>query len=119
MNYIENMKLQIEKQTEKEDEFSAVKMVGRQLAEIVGCNDALAKLVCEDFANGRTVQECEKKLEEFARKHKKGNVGCCPPNKAEEIIRKFYGLGAAAEQPEAPTNVSAAKPKVLSLADLL
>ena len=120
MGYIEEMKLQIEKQTEKEDEFSCVKTVGRQLAEIVGNNEQLAQLVCEDFANGQTVQKCEAKIEEFAKNHKKGNKGCCPPDKAEEIIREYFGLGSASEQQAAaPTTVSAPKPKVMTLADLL
>lgn len=118
MNYIEEMKLQIEKQTEKEDEYSTVRMVGRQLAEIVGGDDSLAKLVCEDFANGQTVQKCEEKIEAFARAHRKGNRGGCPPDKAEKIIREFYGLGDSSEQPQAAAP-KADKPKVLFLADFL
>lgn len=124
MNYIEKMKLQIEKQLEKEYEFSPVRGCAAQLADIVGHSDSMAKLVCEDFANGQTVQECEKKIKAFVDKNHKGNVGYCPPWKAEEIIREFYGLGGASEQPQAaaPTQMSgpkADKPKVKSLADFL
>ena len=121
MNYIEEMKLQIEKQIEKEHELSPVKCCAAQLTDIVGTDHTLAQLVCEDFANGRTVKECEKQIKAFVDKNHKGNSGFCPPWKAEEIIREFFGLGTAAEKPQtaAPTPMSPPKPKVMSLKDLL
>ena len=121
MNYIEEMKLQIEKQIEKEYEFSPVRGCAAQLTDIVGRSEQMAQLVCEDFANGRTVQECEKQIKAFVDKNHKGNAGYCPPWKAEEIIREYFGLGSASEQPQAaaPTPMPAPKPKVLSLSDLL
>lgn len=120
MGYIEDMKAAIEKQIEKEYEFSPVRGCAAQLVDIVGNSETMAQLVCEDFANNHTVQECEKQIKAFVDKNHKGNVGYCPPWKAEEIIRKYFGLGSASEQPAAaPTPTSAPKPKVLTLADLL
>lgn len=121
MNYVENMKLQIEKQIEKEYEFSPVRGCAAQLTDIVGGDERLAQIVCEDFDNKRTIIECEKKIKAFVDKNHKGNAGYCPPWKAEEIIREYFGIGSASEQTAAaaPTQMSAPKPKVLSLADLL
>lgn len=112
--YIEKMKAEIEKQTEKEYEFSPVRGCAQQLIDIVGDNEKMAQLVCTDFENKMTVQECEKKIKAFVDKHHKGNCGYCPPQKAEQIIREFFGLGAAENKPQA-----AAAPKVLRLADFL
>ena len=120
--YVEKMKAAIEKQIEKEYEFSPVRGCAAQLTDIVGGDERLAQIVCEDFDNNRTVIECEKQIKAFVDKNHKGNSGCCPPQKAEEIIRENFGLGPASEQPPAPTTMSAPKPdkpKVLSLADLL
>ena len=119
MGYIEEMKLQIEKQIENEDKGSTIRCCGMQLMEIVGSDEKLAQLVCEDFANKRTLQECEKKIEAFAKAHKKSNRGCCPPNRAEEIIREYFGLGSAEQPAKAPTQMPAPKPKVISFADML
>ncbi len=121
MGYIEDMKAAIEKQIEKEDEFSPVRGCAMQLTDIVGNNERLAQLVCEDFSNDRTVKGCEKKIKAFADKHKKGNCCYVPPNIVEGIIREYFGLGSASEQPTAaaPTTVSAPKPKVISFADML
>ena len=130
MNYIEEMKLQIEKQIEKEPDFSAVRMVGRQLTDIVGNDEKFAQLVCEDFANGHTVQKCEAEIKKAADKIEKEHHA--KNNKAgshcvalsflfvDKIIREFFGLNTS-EQPQtaAPTTVSAPKPKVISFADML
>ena len=131
MNYIEEMKLQIEKQLKGVAESSTVYACAQQLIGIVGSDDKLAQLVCEDFANERTVKGCEAEIKKEAdkiekehhsknSKEKSHTVGISPFF-AEKIIREYFGLGSAEEkiQAAAPSPMSAPKPKVLSLADLL
>ena len=60
--YVEKMKAAIEKQIEKEYEFSPLRGCAAQLTDIVGSDERLAQIVCEDFDNKRTVIECEKKI---------------------------------------------------------
>ena len=83
------------------DEFTNVWGVGEQLKDICRNDDTAAELVLRDLDNKEmTLAECEKKIRAFADEHKKGNCVCVPPQKAEEIIRTFYGLGEAKEEPE-------------------
>ena len=117
--YVEKMKAAIEKQIEKEYEFSPVRGCAAQLTDIVAGDERLAQIVCEDFDNKRTVIECEKKIKASVDKNHKSNAGYCPPWKAEEIIREYFGLGSASEQAAAPTQMPAPKPKVMTLADLI
>lgn len=92
--YTEKMKKEIEQQIQKEHEYSPVRCCGMQLIDIVANDEQLAQLVCEDFTAGQTVQACEKQIKAWVDKNHKGNSGFCPPQKAEEIIRKFFGLGS-------------------------
>ena len=131
MGYIEDMKAAIEKQIEGIAESSTVYACAHQLIDIVGNDERLAQLVCEDFANGRTVKDCESEIKKEAdkiekehhsknSKEKSHTVGMSPFY-VEKIIRKYFGLGSASEQPTAAalTTVSAPKPKVISFADML
>ena len=62
-----------------------------------------------------SLSECEKKIKQYADKHREGNSSCVTPAAAEEIIRSFYGLRA-----EAPTAPAAApRGKLLDLKDFL
>ncbi len=89
---IEKMKQRLENQLEKEYEYSPVRGVAKQLMDIVGNNENRAAAVLEDFAAGRTVKECEQEIKKWVDGHHKGNSGYCPPDVADGIIRKFFGL---------------------------
>ena len=39
-----------------------------------------------------SLEACEKKIRAWADAHRKGNCAVVPPNVAEGIIRKFYGI---------------------------
>ena len=102
---------------QKGKEGTAVWMVGEQLKDICRREPACEALLMEDLRNpDMSLAKAERKIEEYARKNKKGGCGCCPPNEAERILREFYGLpgaGAADAPAKAP-----AQGKILSLADL-
>jgi hypothetical protein len=57
-----------------------------------------------------SIVEAEKKINEWADKHKKGSCCCVSPKVAEGILREFYGLAspteekAAASAPDAEQN---------------
>lgn len=81
-------------------------MVGQQLKEI--CRDsACADLVAADLENpGMDLKACAVKIKEWAdEQHKKNKERCVcvPPDVAEGIIRKFYGLpDATTAEPQGP-----------------
>lgn len=87
----------IEAQQAKLTENSAPWVVGEQLKDI--CSDPhCAELVSADLDNEEmSLEKCEKKIKEYADKHKQGNFAYVSPKAAEDIIRKFYGLPAAGE----------------------
>lgn len=81
------------KAQQKGKEGTAVWMVGEQLKDICRKSDHIADIVSTDLDNpDMAIEKCERKIEEYARKNKKGSCGCCPPNVAEDIIKKFYGI---------------------------
>lgn len=115
--YVEKMKNLIEMQIDDVYEYSPVRGCAAQLIDIVAGSEADAKLVVTDFENGLTVARCEAKIKAWVDKNHKGNVGWCPPHIAEGIIREYFGLGSAAEKPQAEK--PKAKAKVISFADAL
>lgn len=122
MNEVQKMAIAaIEKQQEgrKKD---AAWMVGEQLKDICRREAHSAEIVLEDLGNKQmAITEAEKKIAERARKNRQGNCGCVTPWEAEEIIREFYGLGAATE--DVPADEEDQRPsrdgKILDLADFL
>lgn len=99
---------------QKGKENTAAWMVGEQLKEI--CRDPhCAQIVAQDLTKeAMSIENAEKQLKAWADKQKKtGNCVCVPPNKAEEIIRKFYGLPVAAKQEPAEGK------RILSLEDFV
>ena len=104
----------IEAQQPKER--TPVWMVGEQLKDMIRHEPELAELVAQDLENkGMSLAECEKKIKEYADKHKSGGSSCVIPSEAEQIIRKFDGLPERGTVP-----VQKADPgKVLDLADFL
>ena len=68
-------------------------MVGEQLKDICRREPNCAELVEKDLdVKGMGLSDCEKQIKAWADKNKKGSCCCVPPNVAEDIIRKFYGL---------------------------
>ncbi len=82
-------------QQAKLEQYSAPWYVGEQLRDIVRNTPGAAELVAQDLTvEGMGLADCEKKIAEFARKHKSGGVGFCGPADAGRIIREFYGIPA-------------------------
>ena len=113
MNIIENAIQKIEAQQNGKNGTS-VFYVGEQLKDICRESEHNADIVSTDLDNPEmSIAKCERKIEEYASKHREGNCGCCPPDVAAGIIRKFYGIPAA---DEAPKNIST---NLLDLADFI
>ncbi len=96
-------------------EGTAVWMVGEQLKDMCLKEPACIPLLEQDLqVPEMSLAKAERKIEAYARKNKKGNQGCCPPQEAERILREFYGLpGAGDQQKEQPPG------KIVSIAELL
>lgn len=103
----------IEAQQPKER--STVWMVGEQLKDMCRHDEGAADTILTDLRNNpqMTLVEAEKKIAQRARENKVGSCGCVSPAEAEDILREFFGLGAAGAQ--APSGA----PKVVSLMDFL
>ena len=78
---------------QKGKENTAPWMVGEQLKDICSKEPLAAELVDKDLdVKEMSLEECEKKIKAYADKHKQGSCAVVPPNVAEGIIRKFYGI---------------------------
>jgi hypothetical protein len=99
----------IEAQQSKFKEGSPQWCVGEQLKEICRNEPHSAELVDKDLENEEmSIGKAEKKIKAWADRHKTGNFSFVSPQKAEEIIREFYGLPgreAAQEQNKQPAAV--------------
>ena len=118
----------IEKQQDKLKKFSMAHTVGEQLKDILRDQTTAAGIVLQDLANaGMEITDCEKKIAAYAREHREGNGGCCPPREADRIIREFYGIPArvviGVDLANGPDFTAYAKPvqkrKTINLADYL
>lgn len=105
----------VQRQVEKEYEFSPVRGVAHQLMDIVGQNEQTAAIVLEDLKGGLTVKGCEQKIKAWVDKNHKGSSGYCPPHIADGIIREYFGLGKQDAQPPQPKP----KAKIINLEDFL
>ncbi len=83
-------------------EDSAPWTVGEHLKDICRSDPHCAEIVAQDLENpSMSIVECEKKIKAYAdSQHRSGNFVGVPPHVAERIIREFYGLPAAGEQPK-------------------
>ena len=105
----------LNEQQSKVKERSAPWMVAEQLKDICRQEPDSAELIAQDLENPEMgIVQAEKKIKAFADAHKTGSFSCVTPSEAEDILREFYGLGAAGT---APAGRDA--PKVLNLADFL
>ena len=75
-------------------------MVGEQLKDICSLDPKCAEIVAQDLTKeNMSIEKAERQIKAWADAQKRhGNCVCVPPNKAEEIIRNFYGLPAAAQK---------------------
>lgn len=81
------------------DKSGTVNLCGRQIWDLIRTNEGFAEIVNADLDNPQmTVAMCERKIREEAKK-RGGAVG---PGRAENIIRKFYGLPEIPERDEWP-----------------
>ena len=85
---------------QKGKENTAAWMVGEQLKDICRGDPQCAEIVAQDLEKeSMSIEKAEQEIHNWANKQKRtGNCVCVPPNKAEEIIRKFYGLPAAGQK---------------------
>lgn len=91
---------------QKGKENTAPWMVGEQLKDICSKEPLAAELVDKDLdVKEMSLEECEKKIKAYADKHKQGSCAVVPPNVAEGIIRKFYGIPEAREKERAAGGV--------------
>lgn len=77
--------------------------VGEQLKEMVDGDEWAAGVLAQELEQNKAkgLDKAKAEIAAYARQHREGNTGCCPPKKAEEILRKFYGIEKA-ESPAAP-----------------
>ena len=91
---------------QKGKENTAAWMVGEQLKDICRRDPHCAELVLQDLENPKlSIDKVERQIKAYADKQKRsGSCVCVPPNVAEGIIRKAYGLpeAGAAPEPSAP-----------------
>ena len=125
MTELQNALDRITAQQAKHRQGSAPWCVGEQLKDILRAKPEAADLVARDLdQTGMGLADCEKKIADFAKKNKQGNVGFCGPADADRIIREFYGLPDRSETPSpiAPAGTQAAAPtrrKIIRLEDFL
>ena len=121
MTALENAIQEISAQQAKLNEYSPAFQLGEQLKDIISESPDVAGIVLEDLKQpSMKLTDCEKNIAAFAKNHRHGNAGCCPPKEADRIIREFYGIPAR-QAAAAPLQFATPKqqPKKLSLADFL
>ena len=125
MTDLENAIEAITQQQSKLQKNSAPFFVGEQLKDILRGTPSAAGIVLQDLKTaGMGIADCEKKIADFASKHRTGSTGCCPPMEADRIIREFYGIPFVvvdlANGPDWTANAKPAqKQKKVNLADFL
>ena len=111
MNVFEKIEAQ-----QKGKENTAPWMVGEQLKDICRREAKAAELVEKDLdVKEMSIEQCEKKIRAYADAHKKGGCAVVPPNVAEGIIRKFYGI----PEPQADRTQQIAGAEIVDFADFL
>lgn len=81
---------------QKGKEYTDVYMVGEQLKDICRENERICEIVLTDMNEAQmSLEKCAAEIKKEAdrlHEEKKGSCICIPPDVAEEIIRKFYGI---------------------------
>jgi len=120
MNTAQNRVIELIEQQQKGIENTAPWYAGEQLKDICKKEPHSAELLAKDLEVAEmSISHAEKKIKEWADKQKRsGNCVFVPPQVAEGILRKFYGLqeaGAAETINSQPTGSGV----VLDLTDFL
>ena len=121
---------EIEAQQKEVTETDAAWFVGEQLKDMLRAQPEAAGIVAADLAQkGMGIADCEKKIDAFAQKHRKGNRGVCGPKDSDQISREFYGIpdgGVELPAAQIKRDAAAEKPtrekparRVIRLADFL
>lgn len=75
------------------------------------------------LAEGKTLEGAFGEIRKYAEGHKTGNYAFVPPDKADEIVRGYFGIGETEAEPQAPaapcTPMKRAEPDDLDLDELL
>lgn len=83
-------------QQQKDKEFTDIFMVGEQLKDICRNNSHATELVLSDLdVPEMSLEKCAGEIKKEAdrlHREKRGKCICIPPDMAEGIIRKFYGI---------------------------
>lgn len=91
--------------------------VGEQLKSMCKESREIAEIIVKDLdAEGMSIIGAEKKIKEYADSHRKGKCGFVPPDAADEILRKFYGLPGKGEEASEPEQAGS---KVIDLTAFL
>ena len=96
----------IQAQQEKLEATDPAWMVGRQLADICRTDPRCEKILSEDLdSEAMSLKKAADMLQKYADdNHGKARRFCIPPNTAEQLLRKFYGLpDAVPDTAEPPT----------------
>lgn len=113
----------IEQQQKELQKGSAPWVAGEQLKELCMAEPESAALLAEDLKNkNMSLTAAEKKIKAWADKHKTGNFAYVSPQRAEEILREFYGLPektVAREQASEPQQATEERPGIIDLAAFL
>lgn len=110
----------IEAQQKKAGQYSAAWMAGEQLKEICRREPKNAEILDRDMDVAEmSITAAERKIKEWADEQQRkqgGNSIAVPPDVAEGILRKFYGLPEREEEAPAP---AAKAGTILNLEDFL
>lgn len=107
-------KLDAEAEKERRPEIRAIETMLREV-----CKNSEA--ACDGvLADGKTMSGALVAMREAAAKRKGSeSCVCIPPDEAERIIFKYYGISEASAVPEAPKSQTSVNTETVSLFDLL
>ena len=108
---MEKLKALIEAQRKGKEE-SPIWMVGEQLLDIADGEPSVVDILKRDLEIPEmSIIEAEKKIKEWADKHKKGSCCCVSPKVADGILREFYGLPSLEDKRVAASDSSSKSSK--------
>lgn len=115
---MQKLKELIEKQ-QKGKKNSPEYMVGMQILDIVGKDESMAEMVAQDLEKPEmNLSAAAAEIKKYAdANHGKSSSFCVPPDVAEGILRKFYGLPEAGEEKQ--VDVAQAAVNLIDLDDYI
>ena len=76
-----------------------VQAVGAFVTLLLGDQPGAAEQI---LTEGRTLEGAFGEIRKYAEGHKSGNYAFVPPDKADEIVRGYFGIGETEAEPQAP-----------------